>query len=374
MKKRLFIAVSLCFLALPVIAGAQARGYALEVTYFKGRPFAYQRIGQWSWYALFQRVPGWRPAGGELPVEAVKITPRADADSVKVRVSVLKGKFLETEQPVGDYPLTENVKLTIADLSRFGVVPFEVSLVRAPATVADLPAVVNKTMSLQVSVEPNISSLPTFRLKLLNDSTKAVRAFTYETLVDGKQRLTGMPNKPEGGVLIEPGATNEQELRFPLDAKTTSTGEAPAALPDLTVMVTSVVFADGTYEGDLYQAARYRAIVLGERTQLKRILEILRPDTAVTSLDILNAQVSDLTWYVYERTFEAFVKGMGGFNEKMKEDLHEGVELASSSIQRAFVAEFGEKRTSMGDKPAEFQAWLKTAAERYQKWLSALPQ
>ena len=61
-------------------------------------------------------------------------------------------------------------------------------------------------------------------------------------------------------------------------------------------------------------------------------------------------------------------------NEKMKEDLHEIVLIASNDIQKSFVAEFGEKRNSIGDKPAEFQAWLKTAAERYQKWLGALPQ
>jgi len=68
------------------------------------------------------------------------------------------------------------------------------------------------------------------------------------------------------------------------------------------------------------------------------------------------------------------VKEVGGINEKMTEDLHEIVLLASNDIQKSFVAEFGEKRNSMGDKRAEFQAWLKTAAERYRKWLSALPQ
>lgn len=374
MIKRLFIAaISLCILGPAVLAQAPARGYALEVTYFKGRPFAYQRIGQWAWYALFQRVSGWKPAAGDVPVEAVKITPRAEEGSVKVRVSVLKGKFLETEQPVGDYPIAEDAKLTLTDLTKFGVTPFEVSLVRAPATVANLPAVINKTRSLQASVAPDSANLPTFQLKLINDSAKAVRAFTYETTVDGRQRLSGMPHQREGGVLIAPGGAHEEKVRISLDATTSSTGEVPAALTNLTIQITSVVFADGTFEGDIYHAARYRAMMLGERTQLKRILEILRADTAAASIDILNAQVSDLTWYVDEPVFEGFVKGIGGLSEKMTEDLHEIVLGASNDLQRNFVAEFGEKRTSLNDKPAEFQAWLKTAAERYQKWLSALP-
>jgi hypothetical protein len=375
MKKRLLIAaVSLLILGSPVIALAQTPGYALEVTYFKGRPFAYQKLSNWSWYALFQRVPGWRGVVGETPVEAVKIAPRTEQGSVKIRVSVLKGKFLETEQQVGDYTITENVKFTIVDLSKFGVIPFEVSLVRAPATVAGLPALINKSRSLQVSVAPDSGSLPTFQLKLINDSAKAVRAFTYETTADGRPQLSAMPHRPEGGILIAPGGTYEEKVRIALDAKTTSTGEVSAAVNNVTVQITSVIFADATYEGDIYQAARYRAAMLGERTQLKRILEVLRSDTADTAIDILYGQVSDLTWYVDEPAFEGLVKEIGGMNEKMTEDLHEIVLIASNDVQKNFAAEFGEKRNSMGDKRAEFQAWLKTAAERYQKWLSALSQ
>ena len=196
MKKRLLIvAVSLFIFGSPVIAEAQTPGYALEVTFFKGRPFVYQKLNQWSWYALFQRIPGWRGPAGEAPVETVKIVPRTEAGgSVKIRVSVLKGKLLETEQPVGDYTVTENVKLTIVDLTKFGVIPFDVSLVRAPATVASLPAVINKTRSLQVSVAPDSGSLPTFQLKLINDSAKAVRAFTYETTADGRPRFGDAPS------------------------------------------------------------------------------------------------------------------------------------------------------------------------------------
>lgn len=376
-KMKRFILVFVFFFAFSgIFVSAQSRpaGYALEVTYVKGRPFAYQRIGQWAWYALFARVEGWKPAPGEMPVDAVKITPRVEEGLVKVRVTVLKGKFLETELPVGDYPIAQNAKLTLDDLSKFGVVPFEVALVIAPATISELPAVVNQTKSLQASVAPDTATLPTFQLKLLNNSTKPVRAFTYETVANGRKRISAMPNKPEGGILIPPGQTHEEKIRVSLDSTTTSTGEVPAALKDVTVMITSVIFADGTFEGDVYQASRYRAFMLGERTQVKRILDFLRTDLTSVSMDILSGQVSDMTWYADEPAFENFVNGIGGLNEKAKDDLRETAEVMSSSVKRDFVAEFGEKRTLLGDKPAEFQAWLKAAAERYQKWLSALPQ
>ena len=179
---------------------------------------------------------------------------------------------------------------------------------------------INKTRSLQVSVAPDAGSLPTFQLKVINDSAKAVRAFTYETTADGRQRFLGMPNQREGGILIAPGGTHEEKVRVALDANTASTGEVPVAVNNVTIQISSVLFADGTYEGDIHQAARYRAMMLGERTQLKRILEILRTDTAGTALDILYGQISDLTWYVDEPAFEGLVKEIGGVNEKMTED------------------------------------------------------
>ena len=55
-----------------------SRGVALEVTYFKGRILAYQRIGQWTWYELFQRPDDWKAREGELPVAAVRISPRSE--------------------------------------------------------------------------------------------------------------------------------------------------------------------------------------------------------------------------------------------------------------------------------------------------------
>jgi hypothetical protein len=322
---------------------------------------------------MFGRVPGWKPAAGDVPVEAVKITPRPEDGGFKVRVTVLKGKFLEIEQPVGDYPISEDAKLTVTDLTKFGVVPFEVSLVRAPATVANLPAVINKTRSIQVSVEPNLSTLPTFKLKLLNDSAKPVSAFTYETQIDGRRRLTGVPRGKEGAVFIAPGASYVQEITFPVNPTTTSTGEAPAAVPDLTVMVSSVVFSDGTYEGDTFQAARPRAFFVGEKIQLQRIVGVLSSYTPETSLDALNAQVSDLTYYLDEPAFERFAAGIPGLSEKDKDDFHDAAEVSSSDVQRSFVEEFGRKRMSTKDNPAEFQEWIKTSAERYKKWLNALP-
>src|SRR6185369_5592612 len=69
-----------------------SRAYVVEVTYFKDRPFAYQRIGGWTWYGAFQLVAGYKSAAGVLPVEAVKLYTREEEGVVKVKIAVLRGK------------------------------------------------------------------------------------------------------------------------------------------------------------------------------------------------------------------------------------------------------------------------------------------
>ena len=49
----------------------------------------------------FPKNTGLEGTAGEAPVEAVKIAPRTEQGSVKIRVTVLKGRLLETQMPVG---------------------------------------------------------------------------------------------------------------------------------------------------------------------------------------------------------------------------------------------------------------------------------
>src|SRR5215204_1776814 len=152
----------------------------LEVTYFKGTQPAPQRIGAnararpSAWYSRFQRIDGWQPKAGEFPVRAVNIVPYFDeSGAVKIRVSVFTGeKFHDNEVFVADVSIRENERKIVAELTKFGVQPFELAVVQTVRGASDLPSVVNKTSSLQVLAEPEVSELPSFRVKLLNNSNK----------------------------------------------------------------------------------------------------------------------------------------------------------------------------------------------------------
>lgn len=335
---------------------APARGVVVEVTYYTGRAFAYQRVGEWSWYAMFRRPADWKPRSGELPVAAVKITPRHEDGQVKARVTVLRGRNHEVEDFVADYVLTAEKKTAVRELSDLGVEPFELQLVRAPATVADLPAVVNHTKSLEVTVEPTQSSLPTFSARVLNNSPKPVATFFCHTSIDGVRKSSGAPRSEAGGPLIKPGEVFQKSFKYPIKPSTVSTGEVPGPQGNLVFTVTAVVFTDGTYEGDEFEAANYLAGNAGQKAQLRRFLDLIRSKEFTNSepeieAAILSVNVDAVTAEIAQK-FPALT--------------------AEQKAQLRGVVDFGKSVGVKLFRSARAES-LGALAERLQKQIDALP-
>lgn len=321
-------------------APAASRGHAIEITYFKGRPFAYQRVGEWTWYGAFALTPDWKLKMGEPVVQAVKLYSRDEAGSVKVKVTVLRGTNHEVENLVAEYTIGE--KTTVVDgLANLGIVPFEIRLVRAPSTVAELPMIKNTTKSLVVGVEPSSSTLPTFKATIVNGSAKPVTGFAWRTSINDVTKLSGMPQDRKGGTLIAPGATHSQIIRYPMNLTTVSTGEVPQAQAGLQLNVTAVMFADGSWEGDRVEAARLRAYKLGEKIQLARILTLFRSASAATQ-ETLALKVDELTYKIYRSDVSELAAEFPGFPESEVENLRSAAQVASSEIQKSNRESFGK--------------------------------
>jgi hypothetical protein len=347
---------------------ATPRDSVVEVTYYKGRPFAYQAVGGWTWYDFFPRISGWKPRSGELPVEAVKLYVREEADGVRVKITVLRGRNLEIEDFVADYAVGPT-KTAVRELSDFGVTPFEISLVRAPKTVAALPEITNVTKSLDVSVEPVISSLPAFKARFLNTSAKPVAGFAYQTSIDGRTKISAMPQNRDGGELIAPGAPYDLTIRYPTAPITESTGEIPEASHGLQLNVLAVIFADGSYEGEAIQAARLRGYKLGEKIQLTRLLELLHSKSAASS-ETFAAKVDQLPYAISTADVGPLTAEFPSFPESEVENLRSAAEVSSSYIQKAFKSTFG-RGASIDQKV--FPDAIKGAIAKCEKWLNSLP-
>lgn len=363
-------------------------GLALEVTHLKGREPAYDVVHasgpapRGTWYGLFGRVPGWRPAEGSLPTRAVNVVSRMEGDQVRVVVSVHQGeRFHEKEAFVSTHLMRVNEGVEVGELTRFGVEPFALKVVRVGALPTNPPSLVSRAPSIVLTgVAPTgDTTLPTYRVSVQNLSAKDVAALCVEVRVGGERQLSTIRQGHEGERLMTGGGTYELELPGANEARPTAEGYAPAAPPDQEVRVTAAVFADGSFEGDARTAARFRAFVHGRRTQLARIVPLLREALAgaddadgVTAAKRFHERVSALGDRAEEADVNALWKEFPtldrGTNLKLT------LEITMNGVKREVLREVEKFALSEMEQPGagDFRAWLGASKERYERWLARL--
>lgn len=348
-----------------------ARPYVLEVTYFRGRPIAYERIGNTGVFALFERVPAWKPTAEVPAVTGVVIASHYDGKTVRLKVACRDVKEPDNAFPVGEYSIAEDGRTSIKELTKCGIVPFEIAIVRAPIGVAELPNVVNKTNSLQISVEPNESSLPSFNLVVMNNSPKPVLGFSFQTLMGGKPIVSGMPFNLNGAVLLAPGESIVKTLPSEVKLTNTSNGEIPETQAGLEVRVSSVTFADRTYEGSPSDANSLIALKAGEKSQVKRILELLR--SKPNSIDGLLTAFSQLSTDVDEADFKGFIASRPTLSQNEVVWARKSFETAAKRVQKIFSDELNTAGNRNDFQKTAFLSWISSAEKRFEQWFTALP-
>src|SRR5215216_2601273 len=205
----------------------------LEVTFYPGRKPAYETVPgpnakpSGAWFGLFARIKSWQSPAGAPPVEAVRVVSHVEAGSVRVTVSALSGsKALENEQQVGTYLIHETEKITVEELRRFGIEPFEIRLVRVNPTIGPVPPVILKGIDsvMVLNAMPKETTLPSFRIILRNQSNKNITGLGVDVVAEGKVQLTSRPRGVEGQPLIPTGKEYWLTIAAPNRAKSTAGG------------------------------------------------------------------------------------------------------------------------------------------------------
>lgn len=347
---------------------------ALQVTYLKGTPPAYQRVTAerqkgGTWYSRFDRVAGWQSPAGDQLVNAVRITPYLERDTVRIVVSVLRGRFHDPEDRVRTYRRRENESVTVADLSKFGVEPFEIKVVRVPPQTSELPVLVNKTNAVQiVGIEPIVSTFPIYALKLHNLSEKNICALYMKTIADNRP-MTSMPQGKDGEPLIK--ARDSSELKQPLItlAQSGFEGFAPASPGNQQIVIASAVFEDGSYEGEVEPAATYRSMEAGRMMELKRLVPVLEDAlSSAVSVEDLRIRITELSYDVDEAELATLAEA---FPQIAKPKIKGPTEVTIHILRRDLLNEL--LRLQQSEVSAiGFQAWLQRTKDRYSNWLSRL--
>ena len=353
-------------------------GLAIEVTHFTGRAPAYEPVrrtrlprGEGSWFALFGRVKEWQLPAGTQPVSAVRVVPYLDGDTVKVTISVLRGeKFLDLEDIVGTYTMRENEVLAVGSLKDFGVQPFKLKLIRVAPQTSDVPTVLNKTKSLEVvGIELIIATFPRYKLTLHNLSEKNISAIRINISRDGKLNLSGMPQGEGGEPLVKAGSLKELNEMLVTRAEPTAAGYSPASPRGQQIVIATLVFEDGSYEGDSEPAATHRAFAIGNKTELKRIVTLLEDAlTSSSSIENVRTEISKLNYDFDENDLAELARA---FPEIEREKLQTPLEVAIHLLRKD-VLDYLDRFQPEPGYSADFRVYLQTMKDRYASWLLRL--
>jgi len=359
---------------------------ALEVTFYPGRNPAYSTVPgpdskpSGAWYALFARVPSWQPPAGAQPIEAVRVVSRVEGDGVSVTVSTLSGrKALENEQQVGTYLIRETEKISIDDLKRFGIEPFQIKLIRVNPNIPPVPPVVLKGVESVVVLNsmPKETTLPSYRIILRNQSNKNIVGLGVDVVVGGRVELSSKPRGIDGQPLIPAGKEYWLTVAAPNRAQPTADGYVPTSPSDQQIQIKSAVFDDGTYEGDAESAANIKGYRAGEKMMLAKLIPLLESALKSANGDLIEAlrnlesQVSSVGSDADPQIVQTLASEFPQARDARRREIKMTTEVTATTIKGTLLKEIHTLQNESLNSDL-YRAWLTKTRERYEKWLARL--
>jgi len=380
------VLIALYAVTLPIQAvqhrEPQLNGFAIQITYQSGRSTYFPMSGR-----ELKRDGSFTLPPGEIikhadkdseQVSMVRFTASPEGDAWRINVSVVKGEFYDKGgQDVATFLVRENEKVTVTEMGLFGIKPFDVSVVRVIESAASQPSIRNRTESIAVT-NVEVTSVPSpYRIFLRNLSSKNVLALELNTYNGEQMLLLKWPQGTWDHPLIEPGGTYEDEMPSKGRGQTTSDGYLPEQ--STSIEISTVVFADGTYEGKPHLAAVTKAQMMGIRRQLKRVLPLLQ--TALVSMDSgagnVLTELKEAVSLLSEDADPSQLNDLQGqfstLDDGMRKNLVNFVRAGMHNVKATLLKEIGP--FGKADQPtsgSSAREWIVKTHERYERWLSAL--
>lgn len=250
-----------------------------------------------------KRIADWKKPEGAAPVTNIRMRSFMEGEAVRIKVSAIFDdsypadtpgpKYGRSEKQLATYLVREGESVTIEELKNVGVVPMTLRVVRAlprleEPTAQSPPNLLNKLKSIEIVGFETESSPPnTFRLTLRNMTAKNIVALNYYTerrgAGGGVTFVQGSSQRP----LMTAGGTFQTHVNGSNQGgRMTPQGYVSEIPQQATLVVGTVIFEDGTYEGDVEIAVKMEAWKRGRQIQLKRVIAVIE--------NILNASEDDV--------------------------------------------------------------------------------
>lgn len=225
-------------------------------------------------YAL-PRPGNYLPDSSGRPIlSKIAVNAEQSGELWSLKVSIGAGEFYDAgDKQLAAFTLHTNERTDVGEAARFGFGPFRVGVVKVMGQPASKPRITFKTQSISVD-KVEVSPLPgPYRVFLKNNSDKDVLAIQYNTYKDQQFLHLKWLGAPQPLTLIKPGEIYALEVLSQDRGCAGVDGYRPSQSNRIEFV--TVVFADGSYEGDSGLAALVRGRALGNKKNLDRVMTLL---------------------------------------------------------------------------------------------------
>ena len=226
-------------------------------------------------YALPRPAKIQPDSSGQPITSKVFVAARQLGTQWEVKVSIGKGEFYDAgDTMVGQFLLNLNELASVKEVSRFGLSPIQVGVLRIIRQQAGDPGFSNSTQSVSLeSIEANNLPDP-YKLQLRNNSQNDLIAIQYNTFRQGQFLELKWLSHGLSDPLIKAG----ESYTLAVSSEDKSCGDADGYHPNQSdrLDLVSAVFADGSFEGQSGLPALIKGAAFGNRLRLESVVQALR--------------------------------------------------------------------------------------------------
>ena len=163
--------------------------------------------------------------------------------------------------------------------------------------------------------------------------------------VGNERRIGSQPQGKEGKPLIEAGAVFKTDLRGAEDAVRTQQGYVPSSPRDQSIVIGTVIFDDGTYEGDVQVVAEFKARKLGQKMQLTQVSILLHnamkagDADALTGVENLKRQISSMKYEENDIALTELLKDIPNVDRTLESKLQLIIQSGEAYIKKITLDE-----------------------------------
>jgi hypothetical protein len=345
---------------------------AVVVTYADGRrvPMTVGPTSGGAWTSTFPRVAGWTPSANEVPVGAIDYVCARTGEGVRVAIGVFRGSQRLNADPITTVMVTPDRSVIVdKELRAVGVEAVTLTLTALTVPDASLPTVIAASPDIEVvNLSMVEKPVPRYLVRLANHSPKAVRSLEIELTRGGRPVRSIRAADDEGQVLMAPGGSVALQLQMP--AGRAGPSGAVAIAPVDHIVITALLWADGSFAGDASWARYEAAFYFGQRVQLARVIAELEKARAAGP----GATVAGLRTVLGTLPVEA----SDAMIDEARQNLAPGIAISPAEALHPLNQGLSQMRTLALRDLADFesgpplagalQAWLTTELDRYQRW------